>query len=698
MLRIAFDIGGTFTDFVLHDTTSGRSDIWKVPTTPKDLSRAVLDSLSAKTASGQFPASEIQTVLHATTVATNAILERKGCRVALVTTTGFRDVLLIGRQKRYDTNNLHIRKAAPLLQRSDIFEVTERIAADGSVVTAMDDTQLDALGKQLIAKGYESVAVMLLHSYANPAHEQRVADRFRDAGLKADISLSSAVSPKYREYERVSTTVANSYVQPLVRHYLAALEDCLRSQAIKAELSVMQSNGGLVTPEIAGAYPVRIVESGPAAGVLMCAEVGRRAGFDHVMTFDMGGTTAKLGAIDNGEPAITSTYEVDTIHSRKGSGLPLNILAVELLEIGSGGGSIAGTAMGLITVGPESSGAEPGPICYGKGGDRPTITDANLVLGYLNERFFNGGAMTLDKTMAAAGIETRIAEPMQMTLYEAAWGIHTVANSNMLRALRVISVERGRDPRAYTMVAFGGAGPLHACRIAREAGIPRVIVPYAAGVGSAVGLLVAEHKVDAATTRVVELDGKSNDDIGIVIADLERRASADIKRMGLEGPVRFRRSAYMHHVGQGYEIRVALPDGPVDGTYEKRMRDAFYATYQKEYGYVDPEARIEAIDWDVAASVPNPWKAGPSFKLADKPGIAVIGERRAFFPELGGLALAKVVDRYQLTSDDRIQGPCLVEERESTTVVLPGDEVSVNSEGHLVIDIRVHPVVGLQND
>ena len=488
MLQLAFDIGGTFTDLVLLDTESGGLDIWKVPTTPDAPDRAVAQALAARIDAGLLVARDVTAAIHATTVATNAILERKGSHTALITTAGFRDVLLIGRQKRYDTYTLHIVKPTPLIARADVFEIDERMAFDGSIVTEIDEASLTRAVMNVRDGGYDSVAVVLLHSYANPAHEQLVAALLAELAPNVQVSLSSFISPKYREYERSSsTTAADAYVKPLVNRYVGAVSRSLVELGITGGLSIMQSNGGLVSPELARAYAVRIVESGPAAGVLMCAEVGRDEGFADVLTFDMGGTTAKLGAIDAGRAAITPTFEVDTVNYTRGSGLPLNITAIELLEIGAGGGSLARVEAGLIAIGPQSAGAEPGPACYGRGGTQPTVTDANAVLGYLDPRYFNGGAMDLDVTAAAAAVARVVGDRLGLTTETAAWGIHSVANANMERAMRIVSLERGRDPRNYAMVAFGGAGPLHACRLARALHVPRVIVPRAAGVGSALG-------------------------------------------------------------------------------------------------------------------------------------------------------------------------------------------------------------------
>jgi N-methylhydantoinase A len=687
-MQLAFDIGGTFTDFALRDTETGVVKIWKVPTTPRAPAKAVTDDLTLRKKTGEFDGKSIADVLHATTIATNAILERKGSRVALVTTKGFRDVLLIGRQKRYDTNNLHLDKPQPLTPRANIFEVSERMAPDGSVIAPLDEAEVAALAKKLAHEGFDAVAVVLLHAYANPEHERRVGEILGKHLSGMVISLSSTISPKFREYERTSTTVANAYVAPLVDNYLTSLEGSLSQLDVSASLSVMQSNGGLVSSELARSFPIRIVESGPAAGVLMCAEVGKEEGFDHVLTFDMGGTTAKLGAIDGGVPAVTPTFEVDAVNYKKGSGLPLNITAIELLEIGAGGGSIARTKMGLITVGPDSSGAEPGPICYGRGGTNPTITDANLALGYLNPDFFNGGAMHLEATGASKAIARDIGEPLGLSVEEAAWGIHSVANANMERAMRIVSIERGRDPRRYAMVAFGGAGPLHACRLARAMEVPRVIVPRGAGVGSALGLLVADQKMDMGLTRVVRLDGKAEHEIGEIFAELEQRVRVQVEKMRHGEEIRIERSASIHHVGQGYEIRVELPSGKIGPGYERAVLDAFYAAYKKEYGYNDNEAAVEVTDWYVLASIIRDGK-GPGLQLAGTTAASdpVVGERRAYFPETGGLTSCKVINRYALRSHHKFEGPALVEEKESTTVVLPGDVVTVTKSGNLMITI-----------
>jgi N-methylhydantoinase A len=687
MIRIAFDIGGTFTDFVLEDDRSGALQFWKVPTTTSDLAKAVLQGLDDLLCQAGVAPEAVEGILHATTVATNAITERKGSHTALLTTEGFRDVLIIGRQKRYETYDLYLDKPAPLVQRRDIFELPERVNHDGTIERPLDPATVDCLLDEMLRRGYESVAVSLLHAYAEPAHERLVGERIAARGPELAVSLSSDISPKLREYERTNTTVANAYIKPIVGRYLADLLKALKERGIRSELFIMQSNGGLVSPELARTYPIRIVESGPAAGVLLCSVIGRREGFDQVITFDMGGTTAKLGAIDGGEPAIIPTFEINQVRYRKGSGLPLNISAIELLEIGAGGGSIAATDMGLIKIGPESAGAEPGPICYGRGGTRPTVTDANLVLGYINPDYFNGGAMKLDREAAAAGIRRHLGDELGLKVGEAAWGIYTMANANMEQAMRIVSVERGRDPRRFALVAFGGAGPLHASRLAHALDIPTVIVPHGAGVGSAIGLLEANSKIDTSVTRVMAVEDAATAAIACIYDELEQRAHTDLKRLGSAELPSWSRLAYMRYAGQGYEIRVDLPTGPINGDYAARARAEFHRTYERNYGYCNTKAAVEAVDWYLTATVPN--ATGRTERKRPQPsargGESRRGTRHAYFPELGGYVDCAVVDRYAMTLGEVIEGPAIIEERESTTVLLPDDRASISPLGNLVI-------------
>ncbi len=692
MIRVAFDIGGTFTDFVLVDDASGEVAVHKVPSTPADPSRAVTDGMPALLAKAGVAAEAIGHLLHATTVATNAIIQRKGAKTALITTRGFRDVLILGRQKRYETYDLHMVKPEPLIPREHIYEVGERVSYEGKVLTPLDGADVAAALEQIAAEGYEAVAVAFLHAYANPAHERSVGEAVRAHLPDVALSLSVDVSPKLREYERTNTTVANSLVKPLVGAYVRRLSESFAAMGADAELSIMQSNGGLVSPELAREYPIRIVESGPAAGVLLAGQVGRQIGAEHVLSFDMGGTTAKLGAVDGGEPVIAPTFEIDPVKYKKGSGLPINVPAVELIEIGAGGGSIAAAVDGAIRVGPESAGADPGPACYGQGGVRPTVTDANLVLGYLHPGYFNGGAMGLDREAAARAVQEHVAKPLGLSLEEAAWGVHLIATGNMEHALRVVSVERGRDPRKYAMVAFGGAGPVHAARIARALGVQRVVVPRAAGVGSAVGMLAAESRLDASVTRLLRLDEASADDLRAIYDDLATRLEADLAHLpgaNDTAPV-FKRFAYMRHAGQGFEIHVDLPSAePIDDLFLTEAEVAFRAAYKSRYHTEDPESAVEGVDWALAVSIPRGESSSATSDEALPDGTGEPPtERSAWFPEAGGFTPTRVWRRETIAAATVIRGPAIIEDAEATTVLLPGDEARLGPGGHLIISVN----------
>jgi N-methylhydantoinase A len=685
MMRVAFDIGGTFTDFILSDDIKGATHVLKVPTTAGDPSKAVIAGLRQLLEMAGISGGDVDMVLHATTVATNAVLERKGAPTGLITTEGFRDVLIIGRQKRYETYDLYIDKPKPLVQRRHIAEVGERVGPDGAVVTPLELSSVDRAIDAMVASGRQTVAVALLHAYARPEHEQAICERIAARAPGISVSASSAVSSKFREYERTSTTVTNAYVKPLVDRYLRHLQEALQEHGFRKQLFVMQSSGGLISLDLAREFPVRIIESGPAAGILMCAIVGKAEGHEDVITFDMGGTTAKLGAVDAGVPAISPSFEIDLVRYKRGSGLPINVPAVEMVEIGAGGGSIARTDKGMIVVGPDSAGAEPGPICYGQGGVEPTVTDANVVLGYISPDWFNAGTMRLDAEAAADGIARRIGEPLGISAQQAAWGIHLVATSNMENALRLVSVERGRDPRRYAMIAFGGAGPLHAARMARSIGIPTVIVPYGAGVGSAIGLLEAEPRFDVTTTRVLRLAPDSSHAIASIYRALEAQVRADMERGGQGGTLRWLRTAQMRYAGQGFEIHVDLPHGPIDEGYAGRAIEAFKEAYMRKHRFLDAEGSIEAVDWTLVAIAASDNAEARHRKV--EAGIGRTGTRRAWFPEGGGYVETSVLDRQALAGLGHITGPAIVEDPDSTAVILPGDVARISGAGHLIIDI-----------
>ncbi|MCL6640019.1 MAG: hydantoinase/oxoprolinase family protein, partial [Candidatus Rokubacteria bacterium] len=534
--RIGFDVGGTFTDFVLQGPT-GELVTGKRLTTYPDPSEACLAGLDELVARAGVGWADVAQVVHGTTLGSNVVIERKARGVGLLTTRGFRDVLIIGRQKRYQVYDLQIEKPPPLVPRRFIEEVSERVLADGSIRTPLDEADCRRAIRSLRARGVRSLAVCLLHAYLNPAHEQRVAALAAQEAPEMTVTLSHEVSPTFREYERTSTTVVNAYVMTAVRTYLHGLVTALAGRGYRGRLFVMQSSGGIATAEAMARYPVRMIESGPAAGALMAAVYGELTGFRDLIALDMGGTTAKLALIEQGRPATTTGFELHRVNNAPGSGLPMNIQAIDLVEIGAGGGSIARARLGVVAVGPESASSTPGPACYGRGGVEPTVTDANLVLGYLNPEEFAGGALRLDPAAAARAIE-RVAGPLGLDLAAAAWGIHQIVTTNMELATRVVSIERGRDPRDLTLVAFGGAGPAHGCRLAQALGIPRVLLPAAAGVAAAIGLLAAELRFDVARTWVVRLDAADPARVTAMYEEMARQAEAVIRDAAVRGAVR----------------------------------------------------------------------------------------------------------------------------------------------------------------
>ena len=684
MKRIAFDIGGTFTDFVYEDGKTIHT--LKVPTTPDDPAVAVIKGFNQLEETAKLSASTLDAALHATTVATNAIIERKGGKTALITTAGFRDVLIIGRQKRYETYDLYIKPPKPLLQRRNIFEVVERVSFNGDVVTPLDENSLDIAISNIANGKYETVAVVLLHAYAAPTHEILIRERLRKQLPNLDVSISSEVSPKFREYERANTTVANSYLKPVVSRYVAHLSNTLTEKGFQKEFFIMQSSGGLVSPGFVREFPIRIVESGPAAGVLMARDAATQEGFDQVISFDMGGTTAKLGAVDDGIPSISPTFEVDPVKYKRGSGLPINTPAVELLEIGAGGGSVARAELGTIAVGPKSAGAVPGPVCYGRGGSEPTVTDANLVLGYLDPAYFNDGAISLDTDAAREAIRQGIGKPLNLSTEDAAWGIHLIATNNMEHAIRIVLVERGRDPRRYAMVAFGGAGPLHACRLARKIGVPQVIIPQNAGVGSAVGLLGADARLDASTTRILRLDATDGKTLRGLYDDLEKRVQTDLEKLALPGKPIWSRFAYMRFSGQGFEIHVPLPAGPIDDYYPAAAEAAFRSAYSTRHRFIDEESAVEAVDWYLVATMETA-KPEPFLDTIINNENNESKSRQAYFPDAGGWLKTSILERSDLTPGQTVPGPAIIADPDSTVVVPPGDTIEATPRGHLLIRI-----------
>jgi N-methylhydantoinase A len=684
--RVGFDVGGTFTDFVLQ-APSGELSTAKRLTTYPDPSEACLAGLDELIAASGVPWAEVAQAVHGTTLGSNIVIERKASGVGLLTTRGFRDVLVIGREKRYQVYDLQIEKPAPLVPRRLIGEVTERILADGSVRTPLDEADARRAIRELAARGVTTLAVCLLHAYLNPAHEKRLAAIAADEAPHVTVTLSHEVSPTFREYERTSTTVVNAYVMTAVREYLRGLAAAMTARGYRGRLFVMQSSGGIATAEAMQRYPVRMIESGPAAGALMAAVYGELAGHRDLIAFDMGGTTAKLALIEEGRPHTTTAFELHRVNNAPGSGLPMNIQAIDLVEIGAGGGSIARAALGVIAVGPQSASSVPGPVCYGRGGTAPTVTDANLVLGYLNADYFAGGSMTLDAAAAARAIEDTVARPLGLSLEDAAWGIHAIVNTNMELATRVVSIERGRDPRDLTFVAFGGSGPVHGCRLAQALGIPRVILPASAGVTAAIGLLAAQVKFDVARTYVRRLDVVDAGPLNAMYDEMAAQALEVVRESAVAGAVTVLRAADARYVGQGYELTVPVPPGALDAAALRKVRAAFDEVYATRYGYANPREPVEIVTWKLSAI-----GGSPRIALAKAAGAAggsgLKGRRRAWFPEARGFADTPVYDRYALVGGARLEGPAIVEERESTTVLPPGAVATVDEYANLVVEVR----------
>lgn len=685
-VRVGFDVGGTFTDFVLVGP-DGRLHTGKRLTTYPDPSEACLAGLDEVVAASGVAWADIVQAVHGTTLGSNLVVERKGTGVALATTEGFRDVLLIGRQKRYQLYDLQIEKPEPLVDRSMIVEVRERVLADGSVRTPLDEEQARSVVRDLRARGVRSLAVCFLHSYRNPVHERRFAELVAEEAPGIVVSLSSDVAPEFREYERTSTTVVNAYLITAVRDYLRRMVAELRERGYRGRLFIMQSAGGIATAEAMSQYPVRMIESGPAAGALIGARYGALTGHPDVIAFDMGGTTAKVSLIVGGEPQTVGQFELHKVRLAPGSGIPMNVRSIDLVEIGAGGGSIARAHMGTIQVGPDSAGSVPGPACYGRGGERATVTDANLVLGYLSPETFAGGTMALDVRAAREAVLRDVARPLGLSVEEAAWGIHRMVNLNMELATRVVSIERGHDPRHLAFVATGGCGPGHGCRLAAALGVPRVILPAAAGVASAIGLLSAEVKFDVSRTFLTRLDGAVPAEVAALYAEMEKEAAAVVEASTGAAPVRLAREVDLRYVGQGFELTVEVPPGEVSGELLGRVREAFHRAYAKRYGFAAEGEPVEATTWKLTAYGESEVVELPRFERAVERLEEAVRERRpAYFPEAGGFTDTVVYDRYRLYPGAEVAGPAVVEERESTTVIPPGMVARVDGFGNLIVE------------
>jgi N-methylhydantoinase A/oxoprolinase/acetone carboxylase beta subunit len=691
--RFGFDIGGTFTDFVLCDMQSGDLRTYKTLTTPDSPARAVVEGWHALLAMVGATGQQVELSIHGTTLITNALIERKGAVTAVVTTEGFADTLDTQREMRYDIYDLHSPPVSSLVPRKLRTEVRERLNAFGEVVTELDVAGLDAVAEFVRQYGPQAVAVCLLHAYRNGMHEQQVADYLRKTFPDLAVSISSDVCPEIREYERMSTTVANAYVQPLASRYLVSLEQELQSLGYPRDLYLMLSSGGITVADTAARFPIRLVESGPAAGALAAIFFGGVTGHSDLVSFDMGGTTAKLCVIAKGRAQMTHTFEIARMHRfKKGSGLPVRIPAIELIEIGAGGGSIARIdELGLLKVGPHSAGAMPGPACYGRGGSEPTVTDANLLLGFLNPGYFLGGRMTLDLEAARAAMQP-LADKLKRSVVEAAYGIYRVVNESMISAMRVHVAERGVDPRVIMLMAFGGAGPAHADALARALKMRGYIIPTNAGVASALGFLTAPTAFDLARTCASSVTEERLRDLESVVADLEAEGRSTLRRAGVrDEEMRFTLSMDLRHIGQGHEVTVLLPPGRLSELGLNGVRETFFAQYEAIYGYAHRHLSLEVMTLRMTAD-----GGRPELRLAgldhdpSSAARALKGSRPIFVAAWERSADVPVYDRYLLRGSAVLHGPCVVEEHDSTAIFGPDVTIHIDSYQNLIATFDLH--------
>ena len=690
--RVGVDIGGTFTDLVVFNDGTGSFAVGKTLTTPRDPSQAIEALLRETLERESIAIGDAQQLIHGTTLVTNAIIERTGSRTALLATQGFRDSIEIGRENRYELYDLMLEMPQPLVPRYLRFAVPQRTLADGTTLQELDIAYVEQLARELAAHGIEAVAIAFLHSFANPSAEREARAAIERIAPAMRVSTSSEVVPEIREFERTSTTIANVYVQDRVERYLRELQARLARLGFRGSLFLMISSGGIVTVDTAIRFPIRLLESGPAAGALAAASYGSASGYPDLLSFDMGGTTAKFCVIDHGQPLTALEFEVDRRYRfKKGSGLPIKAPVIEMIEIGAGGGSIARIdPLGLLKVGPGSAGAEPGPVCYGRGGTEPTVTDADLVLGYLDPDYFLGGQFKINLAAARQAIKERVADPLGLSLEEAAWGIHQVVNESMANAARIHTLERGKDPHSFPLFAFGGAGPVHGFRVAMALGSPALIVPFGAGVMSAAGFLTAPLAFDFVRSWPGRIDHLDWQKANTLLSEMELEGQELLQASGVPtGQISYRREADMRYVGQGHEIYVPLPSGQLDNASIPLLTSSFEEVYRRLYERLSPSVPIEIINWRVTASGPTPEvriqlpRAEHTHTAAQE---ARKGNRKVYFP--GGFRAVPVYDRYHLLPGMSFTGPAIVEERESTVIVGPDSRFRIDEQWNLVVELH----------
>ena len=684
-IRLGADIGGTFTDIVLD--VRGRLFSTKLLTSYAAPEQPILDGIEIVAGKAGISAGDIDLVIHGTTLATNALIERRGARTGFVTTEGYRDVIEMRTESRFDQYDLDIVLPTPLIPRHDRFPVAGRIDATGRELKPLDEAALERLGKQLAAGGYESIAVGFIHAYANPAHERR-AREILGKYLRVPISISSEVSPQMREYERFTTVCANAYVRPRMETYLTRLKARLAGVGVRCPVFMMHSGGGLMSIETAGQYPVRLVESGPAGGAIFAADIAARFELEKVVSYDMGGTTAKICLIENCAPKTARTFEVArTARFAKGSGMPISIPVIEMIEIGAGGGSIAWIdAMDRIRTGPESAGSEPGPACYGRGGTKPAITDADLLLGKIDPEGFAGGTMRLDTDAATRAVGGAVGERLSLAPLAAAFGICEVVDENMANAARVHAVENGKNVSENLLVAFGGAAPLHAARLCEKLGIAECLVPEGAGVGSAIGFLKAPFGYEAVASRLVSLAKFDASAVNDLIGELRATAEGFV-RQGTDGEILTEITAYMRYAGQGWEIPVALPDRRFSSADATMLHDLFRQAYARFFGRaIDGLDGVETLVVTWSVKMQDRRKAPAHQSLRRDGTAATAGGTRKVFDPAGGMMIDYAVhDRTRLAGGGRVLGPALIIEDETTTVVTSTFDAVIQEDGSILL-------------
>lgn len=689
--RVGVDIGGTFTDVALQ--YAGGLATCKVLTNYAQPEQAILDGIKMAVSQAGLEMGDIGQVIHGTTLVTNSLIERRGAKLAFITTEGFRDVIEMRSENRFEQYDLNLSLPKPMVPRQDRLTLNERIAANGDVLLPLDPAEVASMVETVLAGGYEAVAIGLMHSYANAAHEVQMADALRAAAPEMSISISSVISPQMRELPRFNTVIANAYVQPQVADYMGRLVTRLKDEGVRAPVFMLHSGGGLISVETAVEQPVRLLESGPAGGAIFAADYARAHGLDKVLSFDMGGTTAKICLIEDGAPKTANTFEVArTYRFKKGSGMTVSTPVVEMVEIGAGGGSIASVdTMGRIQVGPRSAASEPGPACYGRGGKEPTVTDANLMLGRLDPDNFAGGAIQLHANAAQEAVDEKLAAALGIDAVDAALGVTEMVDENMANAARVHTVENGRDIEHFTMIGFGGGAPLHACRLCEKLGIRDLLIPPGAGVGSAIGFLKAPFSYEATRGRFQRLESFDGASVNATLKDLEQEAQAFVKAGAKDAETTSRLTAFMRYSGQGWEIPVVLPYKTFADGDKTDIQAAFETAYRVLFGRIIDNLPIEITNWSlvVASILPDVAKAVNYDRGTPVPQRRM---RQFYDAALRKMVDAREVERHAMTPGQAVEGPAVIIEDETTTIVTSSFSAIGQGDGSLLLRRKGEPV------